>query len=120
MTEKTLTKADLAQFTGTEQWHRNHITGNILYTDGVQHVAEAGGAYWLIYEIVFAQSIAEVAQEPFQTWKLQVHGDHTANLICEDGNSGRVFSKRIEFTDFPLAEIEIFFTDNVMLLPSEY
>jgi len=30
--------------------------------------------------------------------------DHTAMLTCEDGNDKVVFTKRIEFTDFPLDE----------------
>jgi hypothetical protein len=41
----------LAQFTGTEQWHRHPLVRNILYTDGVQFVAQSGRAYWLIDEI---------------------------------------------------------------------
>lgn len=40
MTKKTLTKADLAQFTGTEFWYRHNLARNILFTDGVKYVAE--------------------------------------------------------------------------------
>lgn len=50
MTTKTLTKADLAQFTGSERWFRHAIDRKVLYTEGAQHVAEAGGAYWLLDE----------------------------------------------------------------------
>jgi uncharacterized protein DUF6876 len=39
----------------------------------------------------------------FQLWKLAVDLDrHTATLTCDDGNGNIVFSKQIEFTDFPL------------------
>src|SRR5580704_4857332 len=48
MTTKTLSKKDLAQFTGSENWYRHGINRNVLHTDGVQHVAEHGGAYWLL------------------------------------------------------------------------
>ncbi|MFZ4768472.1 MAG: DUF6876 family protein, partial [Roseimicrobium sp.] len=48
MTQKTLTQADLSQFTGTEQWYRHGLARNVLYTEGAQHVAESGGAYWLL------------------------------------------------------------------------
>ena len=51
MTTKTLTKADLAQFTGTERYYRHGINRKVCYTEGAQHVAEAGGAYWLLDEI---------------------------------------------------------------------
>jgi hypothetical protein len=120
MTTKTLTKADLAQFTGTEHWYRHGLVRNLLYTDGVKHVADAGGAYWLIDEIAFAQRFeTAVAAQPFQLWKLTVkHG--VGVLTCEDGNGRRVSCKRIEYTDFPLPEISFYFTDNTILLPSEY
>ena len=62
----------------------------------------------------------KVAAEEFQLWKLTVKDDHTAMLSCEDGNGQKVFSKKIEFTDFPLDEISFYFTDNTILLPSEY
>ena len=34
MTQKTLTKAELRQFTGNEQWYRHSLVRNVLYTDG--------------------------------------------------------------------------------------
>ncbi len=86
MTQKTLTQADLSQFTGTEQWYRHGLARNVLYTEGAQHVAESGGAYWLLDEIAFAQPIREVAAEAFQVWRLKVNPDHSATLACEDGN----------------------------------
>jgi hypothetical protein len=59
-----------------------------------------------------------VAGEEFQLWKLK--DDHTATLTCEDGNGKAVFSKAIEYTDFPLPEIALYFTNKTILLPSEY
>ena len=47
-------------------------------------------------------------------------GDSLATLACDDGNGIIVFTKQIEFTDFPLPEIALYFTDGVILLPSEY
>ena len=120
MTQKTLTKADLAQFTGTDQWYRHGLARKVLYTDGVRYVAEAGGAYWLIDEIAFGQAIPTVAAEDFQAWRLKVNSDQTATLTCGDGNENVVLTKRIEFTDFPLEEICFYVIDNVLMLPSEY
>ena len=53
-------------------------------------------------------------------WKLRVNPGHTATLTCEDGNGRVMLTKALEYTDFPLAEITLYFTDNVILLPSEY
>jgi hypothetical protein len=86
MTTKTLSKSDLAQFTGSDNWYRHSINRNVLYTDGAKHVAEHGGAYWLLDEIAIIQP----------------------------------YNKKIEYTDFPLDEITLYFANNVIHLPSEY
>ena len=117
----TLTKTDLLHFTGSETWYRHGLVRDILYTDGAQYVAEQGGAYWLLDEIVLAQKFdVKIASEPFQLWKLKVKEDHSAVLTCEDGNCQAVYTKAIEFTDFPLDEIAFYFTNKTILLPSEY
>jgi hypothetical protein len=85
-----------------------------------KYVAEQAGAYWLLDEIAFAQrGDKNVAGEEFQLWKLMVKPDHTATLTCEDGNGNAVYSKAIEYTDFPLPELALYFTNSVILLPSE-
>ena len=101
--------------------YRHGINRNVLYTDGAQHVAEHGGAYWLLDEIAIIQPYNQhVAAEEFQVWKLAVHPDRTATLTCDDGNGNIVFTKKIEHTDFPLDEITLYFTNDVIHLPSEY
>jgi hypothetical protein len=117
----SLTEADLRQFIGTEEWYRHPFVRSILYTDGVQYVAEKGGAYWLLDDIAFAQRRHKrVAAEAFQLWRLRVHPDRTATLTCEDGNGQAVFTKALTFTNFPLEELTLYFTNGVILLPSEY
>lgn len=116
-----LIEAKLHTFTGTEYLYRHPFVRQVLYTDGAKYVAQHGGAYWLLDEIAFAQKgNKRVAAEPFQVWKLQVNPDRTAKLTCEDGNGKKVTAKRLDYTDFPLAEIIFYFTDNVILLTSEY
>ena len=121
--EKPLTKSDLAQFTGTEQWYRHGLARNVLYTDGVQYLAEKAGAYWLIDEIALLQLKPKVGRQAFQVWKLKVKNSK-AVLSCEDGNGNKVYAKRITFTDFPLPEIELWGEHDgqhrVILLPSEH
>jgi hypothetical protein len=116
-----LSEENLRHITGSENWHRFGINRKVLCTDGAKLVADEGGAYWLLDAIAIAQLCEKaVAAEEFQVWKLQVNADRTANLVCEDGNRNIVYTQHIEFTDFPLAEIKFYFTDNVILLPSEY
>jgi hypothetical protein len=120
MTSHTLTIDDLNQFNGTDQWYRHGINPKVLYTDGVRHVAHAGGAYWLIDEIAIIQPCDKaVAAEEFQLWRLVVRPDKTATLTCDDGNGNIVYTKEIGFTDFPLDEIKLYFENDVLMLPSE-
>ena len=121
MTTTKLTAADLDQFTGSEHWYRHGLVRDVVFTDGAKYVADQAGAYWLLDEIAFAQRAEKrVADEPFQLWKLAVNPERTALLTCEDGNGHAVFSKRLDYTDFPLSEIKLYFTDNTILLPGEY
>jgi hypothetical protein len=120
-TTKTLTKAELNHFTGSETWYRHALVRDVLFTDGAKHVADAGGAYWLLDEIALAQRYnKKVAAQEFQVWTLKVKDDRTAKLTCEDGNGNAVYAKRIPFTDFPLDEISLYFCNNTILLPGEY
>lgn len=119
-TEKSFIHSDLAQFTGTTNWYRHALARSILYTDGVRFVAERAGAYWLIDEIALVQGAALVLQdEEFQTWSLIVDGN-AAVLRCDDGNGRVLLEKQIGYTDFPEPGIELYFTDGVIMLPSEY
>jgi len=116
----TLTQAALKHFTGSEQWYRHSLVRSIVYTDGARRVAEAGGAYWLLDEIALAQHAAKIAAQEFQVWSLAVAEDRSAELACEDGDGHTVFRKKIPFTDFPLARIQLYFTNKTILLASEY
>ena len=117
---KTLNQADLAHFTGTQQWYRHAINRNILYTDGARYVAQAGEAYWLLDEIALTQANKPlIAVEKFQVWKLTVNDDSSALLQCEDGNGNILATKQIKYTDFPLSEITLWLENNVIMLPSE-
>ncbi|HTV34017.1 MAG TPA: hypothetical protein VME69_13110 [Methylocella sp.] len=116
-----LSEADLRQFTGTENWYRHGINRNVVFTDGAKYVADRGGAYWLLDAIAIAQHRErDVAFEEFQVWRLKVNADRSASLTCDDGNGNIVYTQNIPFTDFPLDEIKLYFTDNTILLPSEY
>ena len=116
-----LTEFNLRQFTGSENWYRHGINRNVLFTDGAKFVADEGRAYWLLDAIAICQRYEKrVSDEEFQVWKLKVNADRTASLVCDDGNDNIVYTQHIEFTDFPLDEIKLYFTDNTILLPSEY
>ncbi len=111
----------LAQFTGSQNFYRHSLVREVLYTEGVEYVADAAGAHWLLDEIALAQRhIISVKREDFQVWDLTVNADQTALLTCGDGNGLVVYSKPIPFTDFPVPGIRFYYADWVIHLPSEY
>jgi hypothetical protein len=121
MTTKTLSKSDLAQFTGSENWYRHGINRNVVYTDGAQHVAEHGRAHWLSRRDRDHSALQQGSRRRGISG-VETHrgSDRSATLSCDDGNDNIVFTKRIEYTDFPLDEITLYFANNVIHLPSEY
>ena len=116
---KTLKEEDLVQFTGTETWWRHPLCRDVLYTDSAKYVADAGEAYWLLDVIASGQLVSRVKCEEFQVWILKVK-DNSGVVTAEDGNGKVIYRQELEFTDFPLPEIKFYFTDSVILLPSEY
>lgn len=122
LAEQNRLKCALAQFRGTDQWYR-HTLG-LLYTDGVEYLAEKAGAYWLIDLVASVQGTFFRSLHRdlwrFQAWELKVNDFNRAVIVCTDGNGRQLYSQDIPFTDFPLDEIKLYCTDNVLLLPSEY
>jgi hypothetical protein len=121
MSKEVLNPGNLANFTGTEHWYRHALNPKVLFTDGAKYVADHAGAHWLLDEIALIQ-IGErsIGAEGFQVWKLSVSTDKSAELTCEDGNTNIVYTKKIPFTDFPCNGITLWFTNNTILLPTEY
>ena len=118
MNNKTAIEDELRHFTGTQHYYRN-FTG-LLYTDGIQHLAEQAGSYWLI-DLVGSYQPRLQEDVRFQVWKLEVKEDKSAlvTMVEDDGEPIRV-SQEIAFTDFPLNEFSFYCIDGVMLLKSEY
>jgi hypothetical protein len=112
---------NLEQFTGTEQYYK-HV--GILYTDGVKHLAEEAGAYWLIDAIASWQISPKVKRDSMlqqiQFWKLRVKPDNSAVLTCERDEDDIVLTQEIPYTDFPLESVTLYLTNRVLMLPSEY
>lgn len=117
-----LSPGRLAQFTGTEVWYRHPLVRRVVYTEGVKYVADAAAAHWLLDMIAVCQvGDSKVADAPFQVWKLTVDLERRVGLlVTEDGDFNVVRTEAIPFTDFPAPEVVLWFTDDTILLPSEY
>lgn len=113
-------KAELRQFTGTEQYYYLPMFRDFRYTDGVKYLAERAGAYWLLEYVFSNQEFRNLSEAPFQVWKLRINADCSALMIIEDGNDNELRRFEIPFTDFPIKEFDLWLVDKVLILPSEY
>ena len=108
----------LAQAIGTTQYWR--VYPDFLITDGVKAMIELCSASWLVSDIFLLSRNEKVKNEGFVVWKLTLNGS-SAVLVAEDGNYHELIREEIPFTDFPLSEgINLYWCDNVLLLPTEY
>jgi hypothetical protein len=120
-TTAKLSPADLSRFTGTEKYYRHALNPSILLTDGARYVADEGGAHWLLDVIALAQCAdKQFGRQPFQVWRMTVRPDRSATITVEDGNNNSLFSRTLQFTDFPAPGITLWFSNNVIYLPSEH
>ena len=122
--QSDLRESDLTQFCGSSEFFQ-HWSKRLVYTEGIQHMAEQGGAYWLIDAVASYQSDKRITSRPdladFQLWELAVAEDRTATLTIR-GDSGQpaVITQEIPFSDFPLKQIKFYVCNGTLMLPSEY
>ena len=117
--EREALLARLAMHTGSETVFR-HWTRRLVYTEGVQDLAEQAEAYWLIDLIASWMNHENLKNEDFIVWTLTVNADRSARAVADDGNGRELIRQEIPLTDFPLDKIDLYLTNNTLLLPSEY
>jgi hypothetical protein len=121
-------------FHGTENWYK-HLFG-IVYTDGVQWLAETLNCYWLIDEVAFNTRLYRKSQS-FMTVGFKTLVQGKGSLEITNGNDYLLAKRRYEFTDLfvnteslkAAKETEFIrfflvyggdFKRHVLMLPSEY
>ncbi|MAP09266.1 MAG: hypothetical protein CMM00_10855 [Rhodopirellula sp.] len=131
--QNPLTSGDLRNFSGDLERFRHALNRNVIYTPGVQYVAEKGEAYWLIDAIA-----SWIGSEPFNEavakddrigemhfWTLRRIQGNAATLEAKADSPDKPFIVQdIEFTDFPLDKIDIWAGFDgkhwTLYLPSEH
>lgn len=125
-------EAELRHFTGDLERTRHALNRRVIYTPGIAHLAERCGAYWLIDEIALAQMSPRLQDEQVQDgrlremqfWTLLVENG-VGWLGCRaDADVRPAYAKKIPFTDFPLAKIDVWAAWDgqhwTLYLPSEH
>jgi hypothetical protein len=129
----SLSHADLRQFTGSLERFRHPLNPRVIYTPGVQFLAEQAGAYWLLDVIAsyfgspqMAQAIAaDDRLADMQFWRLDVHEAGGATVVCRaDSGQEPAIRQDIPFTDFPLDHADVWAAFDgrfwTLYLPSEH
>ena len=112
---------NLAQFSGTEHYHRTHP--GLLATDGAKYLADQAGAYWLL-DIIW--SVLSKISDEFAVLELNVQDNRRAAVVIHDGREPQTsyHEQDIPWTDFPLERIKLYLQQNgrerVVMLIGEY
>ena len=102
--------ADLQRFNGSDTWYQHQLVGWVVYSEGVQYLAEAAGAYWLIDAIASHIGHNKKIRAAYRTvpgfaslhfWKLRKVKDGAVLEAVLDLGQKPVARQRIEYTDFP-------------------
>ncbi|MAT73483.1 MAG: hypothetical protein CMJ58_28710 [Planctomycetaceae bacterium] len=142
MTEATAAKAErireqLRQFTGTAAYFQHPLNPLVVYTEGVQFLAEAAEAYWLIDAIAshfvrlhMAEAMrADERLQTLQFWRLEkLDSDVGFDAMISaraDGDCEPFLVGYVGSTDFPLDSVDIWVGRDaegrwVLYLPSEH
>lgn len=126
-------KLDLSQFYGTTQFYQHPFWTGIVYTDGIQYLAASGHAYWLIDMIagsLMSPDYKKAAAKDTRLktmifFKLKTHEEGGATLTANaDLDEPNWLEQKIEFTDFPIEELDIWANWNgsgfTLMLKTEY
>ena len=105
--------------------HYRHALSGMSYSEGVKHIAEEAGAYWLDDAILIASKFEKLQSkcDKLEFWTLTTKSGKGV-LTCTDGgmNGGKaktVFFTPIPFTDFPLETITLYNVGGILCLPGE-
>ena len=101
-------RQDLAGFRDAEPAGRHHHDGVALrLTEGVMHLANEAGCFWLLDQVCAAQGDPAVRRLPVQIWTLGLSRDRSAALACGDGRGRVLHDRAVAWTDFPLTSVAL-------------
>ena len=107
---------ELKQFYGTEKYHQCFM--GVLLTDGVKYVADELKCHWVFSDAGVILKM-KLKDEEFVTVNL-IAENSKAKIVYTDGNETTLYTQEYGYTDLPDINLKFFYTNNVMMLPSEY
>lgn len=114
-TEKVdLTLDGIEQFTGTTRYY-NVLSANV--TDGIKYVMDNGYSWFITDALIVIKM--KLRNEEFLSIKLKLADKDKGKMVITDGNEKTLYTQEYKYTDAK-RELSLYFTDNVMMLSSEY
>lgn len=108
--------AELEGYSGTEGYTNGWL--GVLMTDGTTYLMTQHS--WLVTDICsIVKAHPEVKKEEFISIKVKVLNKQ-AKVSYGDGNGTVFYTQEYVFTDFPEGKLQLFYTDGVLMLSSEY
>lgn len=104
---------------GTEQyWTHPIYKDSMKYTDSVKMFMREHSAYWTLD--VMASYYPKLKGEDFVSFIFDVDtANNTCHFYATDGNKKVLIEQDIEYTDLDVS-VKFFFTNNVLMFPSDY
>jgi len=130
--KQEITLDGLRKFTGDTERYRHPLNRMVIYTPGVQFLAEQAGAYWLIDVIasyLTPKVLGRHAKEDSRIldlhfWRLDVLDGKGLVTAFVDKGYRPFITQEIQFTDFPLETVDIWAGYDgdhwTLYLPSEH
>ena len=116
---------ELSQFCGSTSLFKLSLF-NTYYTEGIAHLVEKAKCHWFLID-ASAKAKLLAKKYDFITVKLkmlskqeQAKTGYMLAIDFTDGNENVINTITYSYSDFPLQEIELYFINNTLLLPSEY
>ena len=112
-------------FCGTETMYKTDnflfrgIADKIQYTESVRYFMREKKAYWIFD--VMASYVPKLlkGKHEFVTFLFNVNEDNSCEFRAENGNGKLILSQEIPYTDMK-ESIKLFWTNNVLMFPSDY
>ena len=110
---------DLDNFTGTEQYHKISLYPNVNLTDGIAYVMDNGYSWFITDMLAVVRTKEEIMNEDFLSIKLVINKDKTATAKITDGNDKVLYKQEYKWTNGK-KDLNLFFTNDVLMLSQEY
>jgi hypothetical protein len=112
--DKNLTQID--QFYGTTQYY--NVMGTRV-TDGVKYLMDNGYSWSVTDAVGVLQAEPKVMGEEFVSIKLKRNATGGCVIRYEDGNEKLLYQQKYDYTDAKV-DVQMFYENGVLLLPSEH